>query len=1069
MSKLEQDDRFRAFLEESISEEESVCSEKVNSHLQKDCAGAGKQVEKEPSEERQTTPWWLMDDSDLGSTIGSGRGTRTKMFMKASRIAPAESSHSIGEISNQLGDTASNVPDADSLTEQADKMAFFKELKGNDSENSPNYGEMNKQINLSTVSSTLMSVPDLSEKGESINREKKTILSRVVLLDSLESTLNTTAHGQQLSAQNFAGRAGPDGDSIYEDAARNELEVLKVALRDAGLSSIGSGSDDEVVDRDEGTAGECRPGSRSPSSEHAPSSGEIDNISQSSSSSSSESTSKKLSTRERGSTVTKEHLLAASQGVGERSEHVPVSTETGGDLIAQWSTVKLHKEVHSDNQESRHITECDRDDKVSVGNRGKPTVVKGKEIGIQASTAVTKNKRKLEEEISRLKQENFVLTAKISDLESKAFKMRSSKVEGSPGNEQVKQFEIEMRNQEVLLRGFQKENEKLYAELKELKLENKQAERRLFEENQRLQQQLALISEQKEQVASRRKLMQEAAERTVVRDGRLDAATRQQLLTAEAGVVEARREAESLRKKLCWYAENQQLVDKDAQTLLDKDKEIAHLQDRLRQEAEVYSSRAETQKVGAKERSANARKIQDLQRQIKEMEVIMRKRNPNSVASLIMAANAAASSVSSPEASSRVRFLEERIKKLEVELERKDEDKKKALRAVQQQFTAVQLKYEDQAEHLEDLVYRRRQQVTSIGAQTQTSPVMSPSRTRRQSMMPTSPVKHRGGAADHRAVNITVEQPTVTDQDAVNLVARVHNLTRDLSAKTKALATAEKTCTYLKSERKELLAQLGRSESRQDLLRNKSLQEKPSEQKSANKQASKQYMPELFGAESLADLAADNNHLRDQLKKMSLMLKEEREKQKAALTKAEARSMKEREAAEKKVQFTRDSMEKKLRIQAKQFPWTKYEELKKLSQEQEQAVSSLHHQVAEADLEREQLVALRISHEHQGHQVAQLQQQLGEARKCHSPEMVHYEVLLGKIDNLERSFLVREQYLQTCMLSLHKGSAGPARNKILKDVTLLKDRQIDRFRTELDEILLSLKSFQGQIKPKPAY
>ena len=42
-----------------------------------------------------------------------------------------------------------------------------------------------------------------------------------------------------------------------------------------------------------------------------------------------------------------------------------------------------------------------------------------------------------------------------------------------------------------------------------------------------------------------------------------------------------KREAESLRKKLKWYAENQQLLDKDALLMKQKDEEVKQLKCKL--------------------------------------------------------------------------------------------------------------------------------------------------------------------------------------------------------------------------------------------------------------------------------------------------------------------------------------------------------------------------------------------------------------------------------------------------------------------------------------------------------
>lgn len=52
--------------------------------------------------------------------------------------------------------------------------------------------------------------------------------------------------------------------------------------------------------------------------------------------------------------------------------------------------------------------------------------------------------------------------------------------------EQVDRFEKELKEQENLLAGYQQENKKLYDQLKSQQKQSKQAEERMFKENQKL-------------------------------------------------------------------------------------------------------------------------------------------------------------------------------------------------------------------------------------------------------------------------------------------------------------------------------------------------------------------------------------------------------------------------------------------------------------------------------------------------------------------------------------------------------------------------------------------------------
>lgn len=77
------------------------------------------------------------------------------------------------------------------------------------------------------------------------------------------------------------------------------------------------------------------------------------------------------------------------------------------------------------------------------------------------------------------------------------------------------------------------------------------------------------------------------------------------------------------------------------------------------------------------------------------MEGILKRRYPNSLPALIYAAATAASEGdgdASPK-NNTVEFLERRVKKLETELEGKDDEAKKSLRAMEQQFQKIKVTY----------------------------------------------------------------------------------------------------------------------------------------------------------------------------------------------------------------------------------------------------------------------------------------------------------------------------------------------------------------------------------------
>lgn len=77
--------------------------------------------------------------------------------------------------------------------------------------------------------------------------------------------------------------------------------------------------------------------------------------------------------------------------------------------------------------------------------------------------------------------------------------------------------------------------------------------------------------------------------------------------------------------------------------------------------------------------------------QVKEMEQILRRRHPNSIPTLMMAANAADLASQPSIKPPSVQVLETRLHKMESELENKDEECNKLLRAMEQKFNVLKV------------------------------------------------------------------------------------------------------------------------------------------------------------------------------------------------------------------------------------------------------------------------------------------------------------------------------------------------------------------------------------------
>ncbi|KFV62142.1 hypothetical protein N307_05171, partial [Dryobates pubescens] len=356
-------------------------------------------------------------------------------------------------------------------------------------------------------------------------------------------------------------------------------------------------------------------------------------------------------------------------------------------------------------------------------------------------------------ELSRLGQENYVLQSKLRSMEELTKEKRwAHHTAAAPiTEEKLAQIQKEVEDQEVIIQGYQQENERLYKQMKELQIQNKKNEEQMFKENQCLMSELIAIREkvektnniqswimrdsdparnrsfteliselraaQKEETKLQEEIRRLKQEKQALevdlgqakkeRDlAKVQIASTSGEKSYELKVMEEsyKQEISHLKKRLQWYAENQDLLDRDAARLKDAKEEIAKLKlevEKLRAEA---GDQCVQQKKRLRDRAADAKRIQDLERQIREMEGILKRRYPNSLPALIYAAAAAEKSDDPSAKANTVDFLERRIKKLETELEGKDDEAKKSLRTMEQQFQKIKIQYEQRLAELEQLL-----------------------------------------------------------------------------------------------------------------------------------------------------------------------------------------------------------------------------------------------------------------------------------------------------------------------------------------------------------------------------
>ncbi|XP_039388311.1 centrosomal protein of 162 kDa isoform X1 [Mauremys reevesii] len=744
-----------------------------------------------------------------------------------------------------------------------------------------------------------------------------------------------------------------------------------------------------------------------------------------------------------------------------------------------------------------------------------------------------------DKELFRLSQENYVLQTKVNSMEelSKEKKWLHLGATEAVTEEKLKQIQKEIQDQENLLHGYQQENERLYKQVKELQIQNKKNEERMFKENQHLTSELGslreqmdknnflsrleqdskpsrnqsfteLISElrvaQKEEakLLEERKRLKQDKQALEVDLGQMrrerDLARAQIVSTSgeksyEIKIIEEsyKQEISLLKKRLQWYAENQELLDRDAVRLKDAKEEIEKLKlqvDNLRTEA---GNQSVQQKKRLKDRAADAKKIQDLERQIKEMETILKRRHPNSLPALIYAAAAASEGGGDISAKSNtIDFLERRIKKLETELEGKDDEAKKSLRAMEQQFQKIKLQYEQRLVELEELLayklinepqklhdskasftaieqelrnLKENHQITVKNLQTEIENLKN-----QNSQLELK--KFERGDEDLQTIEYQVEQ--------AHAKARLVRLNQELITKSREIQDLTKTVERLQKERRTMLSNHNSSDKTDDKEKSTEILKKDilatSKRNASTSEPfpdtldEKIYQPHNFADSHISEVLQENARLKDELERLSLEMSQQRVKSQAALAHSESNIRRTKEDTAEYIAALRAShqreVEKILCQHAVEHSASKVAELNSKISRQEILIKHLQEQVNELHRDQEALAVSQTREEILQKEMTKLLEELREAKERQCPEMKHFLCLERKIKYMEIRHVQREQELQQIVQQTQHVAEVQQTQEVekWKKLAQLKNQELEKFQVELDSILDVLRELQKQ-------
>lgn len=336
-----------------------------------------------------------------------------------------------------------------------------------------------------------------------------------------------------------------------------------------------------------------------------------------------------------------------------------------------------------------------------------------------------------ESELFALKKQNIILKARVDELS-----LNERLVEVPVKNDtKIVLLEQELEKQENLIRAYETENKKLIQDTKRMQeeLKNLQSKQKItVSEMSDMQQLTDRIKDLQEETLKLNLEVSELREKNA--DCLLkndDLSQQNSLLTDELEMfkeqlraknnfitdrlqvmstaeLERKKQIEDLSIKLSSKSEQlrvtKQELEKFQQDILPLEKELLELrikEGNLQEKLQISKSHTEREKQLTQKLKDQVildnKKIIDLNRQVRELERILKRKNPDSVSALILTANSEQDKIGSE----KVKLLEERIASLENEIKDKENIAQQNLVDLQKKFSDMKEKYMSQITELE--------------------------------------------------------------------------------------------------------------------------------------------------------------------------------------------------------------------------------------------------------------------------------------------------------------------------------------------------------------------------------
>lgn len=678
-----------------------------------------------------------------------------------------------------------------------------------------------------------------------------------------------------------------------------------------------------------------------------------------------------------------------------------------------------------------------------------------------------------EEELFAVKKANIILKAQIDELSLKRTEVPIS----SKGDTRVLLLEKELEKQESLLKTYEVENKRLMAEAKKFQEEKRVLEKGEKKEVRNLEDETLklndIIKDLREEILKFNfevsDLRQKNSEAAMKNDDLQQQNSlvceelsmyKEQLKTKDKFIseklsawsseeAESRRRMEEMRIELNSKNEKLKFANEELRRFHEAigplEKELLDLRTReqsLLEKIQVSRSHVEREKVLTQKLKDQVildnKKILDLNRQVREMERILKRKNPDSVSALILTAKSDNERINIE----KVRLLEDRIASLEGEIRAKEEYGQEKLSELQEKFVEMKEKYANQVKDLEDKLKEgsQREKVRK-DASVQVAPSMESrgSEARRDS--------------EEKRERRDSKSGKVAKEDA-HLLATIRGLKMELQGKdkmfgklTREMAELQKLNRKLQKEREKLVNDRKNFKIDDRKISNSGLMK--SEDHNSNYQnghvngkltgsTSRLYDPSVYSenGEDGKRLQEENEFLKEELAKVNkefLGLKTKRLHDLNLL-----QDEHDRELAELVKEYS------------DKFGDSKVVKLQGQISNQGAVIGRLKEQIEELKDYKEQVLVLKVEREHLENKVKVLNEKV---KYLSTPGTEQLQLLQEKITILQQRHESREMTLQNLVRELLRSKTQCRDCRGEKG----KNRQLCYFRQELDHILAMLQ------------